>query len=510
MMNVFSRKETILSEDAKQFIHSLPPTYVNSFRKRRQLLPIWSTNKYCVMVKSSYLVYYRMVINSSALGQEVAANCAASVERNFKFLNLANCTIKMIDDDTAGYVFCVAAENGRGGIYFAADTEKERVKFTQHVAVVQNAVPKMSDFETLKVLGKGHYGRVILAKKVKPEMKTELYAIKEMKTNQVKAKILYTERCVMEWVANHPFILNLDYALARGKSIFLISKFMAGGDLFLHMQNHGGCFDERTVRFYGAELLLAIEHMHKLHILHRDIKPENILLDMEGHIKLADMGLAKRLESQYGRTRTMCGTDTYLPPEMVNRTPEGHGLAVDLWQFGCLLFELAAGYPPFYIPQSSQKATHQRILYQTVRYPSNFGATFKSLLMGLLVKNQEDRFGYHEGISEIRKHPFFDRVDWAKVQTRQLVPPIVPGPVGDDFVNNFDPQFTQQAHKIHASDDITYLNDRDFAGFDYACPNIAYPVVTMLSAPSVSVVKAAPRYGKEQQPEFDGDADKVK
>lgn len=169
------------------------------------------------------------------------------------------------------------------------------------------------------------------------------------------------------------------------------------------MQNSGGSFKEDAVRFYAAELLLALEHMHNMCILHRDIKPENVLLDSEGHIKLADMGLAKRLESKAGRTKTMCGTDTYLPPEMVGRYPGGHGLPVDLWQFGCILFELRAGYPPFYLPQSSQKSTHQRILYQPVRYPNNMSPELKSLLVALLEKRQDDRLGARGGSQTSRR-----------------------------------------------------------------------------------------------------------
>lgn len=453
VLNMFARKDTTVSEESKQFINSLPSTFINLFRKRRQLLPVWSSYKYCAMIKSTYLVYYRVTKSDDA-----------STDRPLKYLNLQNCTIKMVDDDAAGYVFCITPETGKGGIIFAADTEKDRAKFASQAAAIQRHSLSVSDFETLKVLGKGHYGRVILARGVADK---QLYAVKEMKLNQVKAKVVYTERSVMEWAADHPFILGLDYAFARGKSVFLVSRFMPGGDLFLHMQNNGGCFNEDVVKFYGAELLLAIEHLHNMSILHRDIKPENVLLDTDGHIKLADMGLAKRLESRNGRTKTMCGTDTYLPPEMVGRYPSGHGLAVDMWQFGCILFELRAGYPPFYIPQSSQKSTHQRILYQTVRYPNNISKDFKSLLMALLDKKQEDRLGFHNGVSEIKQHPFFKDVDWEKVLKKQMTPPLVPGPPGDNLVNNFDPQFTEQPHQIYVAEELVSCYERDFAGYDF-------------------------------------------
>ncbi|CAH0474832.1 unnamed protein product [Peronospora belbahrii] len=370
---------------------------------------------------------------------------------------------------------CILPESGKGAIYFAADTEKDRAKFVAQMDAVQQRMPSLNEFTTHKLLGRGHYGRVILASYARDR---QLYAIKEMKLGQVKAKVVFAERAVMEWVGNHPFIMGLDYALVRGRSVFLISKFMQGGDLFLHMQKNGGTFQEDAVRFYAAELLLALEHMHKMCILHRDIKPENVLLDSDGHIKLADMGLAKRLKSREGRTKTMCGTDTYLPPEMVGRYSGGHGLAVDLWQFGCILFELRAGYPPFFLSQSSEESTHQRILYQPVHFPKNVSPELKSLLVALLKKRQEDRLGYCGKIADIKAHEFFAGVNWDQVLNRQSKPPLVPGPPGDDLVGNFDPQFTQQPHTIYAPEEIASCFEHVFAGFDYVRP----------LAPSVSMV----------------------
>lgn len=504
VLNMFARKDASISDESKVFINSLPSTFVNLFRKRRQLLPVWSSYKYCAMIKSTYLVYYRVTKADDANSN--------SQHHALKYLNLQNCTIKMVDDDAAGYVFYVTPESGKGAIIFAADTEKDRAKFAAQAGAIQRHALSVNDFETLKLLGKGHYGRVILARGVADK---QLYAVKEMKLNQVKAKVVYTERSVMEWAADHPFILGLDYAFARGKSVFLVSRFMPGGDLFLHMQNNGGCFNEDVVKFYGAELLLAIEHLHNMSILHRDIKPENVLLDADGHIKLADMGLAKRLESRHGRTKTMCGTDTYLPPEMVGRYPGGHGLAVDMWQFGCILFELRAGYPPFYIPQSSQKSTHQRILYQTVRYPNNISKDFKSLLMALLDKKQEDRLGFHNGVAEIKQHAFFKGVDWDRVLKKQLTPPLIPGPPGETLVNNFDPQFTEQPHQIYVSEDLVSCYERDFAGFDYvrqpqlAPPSaVARPGATSSSASSTSSSMTCSSSSKvtedDEKPEVEG------
>ncbi|RHY28739.1 hypothetical protein DYB32_007633 [Aphanomyces invadans] len=474
VLNVFRKTDADVSDEAKAFINSLPSTFMNLFRKKRNLFPVWSSSKYCVMIKATFLVYYRASKDHQP-GLSSPTNPATLDDRHYKYINLRHCNIKIVDDDNLGNVFVITPEHGRGSVTFAADSEKDRAKLIAHANNVQRDVPRPSDFETLKLIGKGHYGRVILAK----DKRNDLYAIKEMKAGQVKHKVIHTERMVMEWIGDHPFVLGLDYALSSGRSLYLISKFMPGGDLFLHMQNHGGSFPEAVVKFYASEIVVALTHLHTMHILHRDIKPENVLLDVDGHIKLADMGLSKRLESKHGRTKTMCGTDAYLPPEMVSRTLQGHGLQVDMWQLGCLLYELRSGYPPFYLPQSKQKHTHQRILFQSPKFTSSISPEFQDLLTSLLEKDPSRRLGHLNGIADVRDHAWFRGTDWDKVRKKELVPPILPKPAGDDWVNNFDPQFTEQPHSLddEKSLEASLHLAKEFAGFDYVRPTIK-PITT--------------------------------
>ncbi|RHZ09531.1 hypothetical protein DYB37_000592 [Aphanomyces astaci] len=463
VLNVFRKTEADVSDEAKAFINSLPSTFMNLFRKKRNLIPVWSSSKYCVMIKATFLVYYRA--SKEPHQPATSTNGQASDDRHYKFINLRHCHIKIVDDDNLGNVFVITPEQGRGSVTFAADSEKDRAKFITHANNVQRDVPRPTDFQTLKLIGKGHYGRVILAK----DNHNQLFAIKEMKAGQVKHKVIHTERMVMEWVGDHPFVLGLDYAFSSGRSLYLISKFMPGGDLFLHMQNHGGSFPEAVVKFYASEIVVALAHLHTMHILHRDIKPENVLLDVDGHIKLADMGLSKRLESKHSRTKTMCGTDAYPPPQMVSRTLQGHGLQVDMWQLGCLLYELRSGSPPFYLPQSKQKHTHQRILFQSPKFTSTMTPEFLDLLTTLLEKDPSRRLGHLNGIADVKDHAWFRGTNWDSVRKNELVPPILPKPAGDDWVNNFDPQFTEQPHalddeKLHEG---TLNLANEFAGFDY-------------------------------------------
>lgn len=448
---MFGRGDADLTCSARKFIASLPPTYTNLFRKKRRLLPIWSSHKYCVVIKSSYLIYY------------IAGKQVADENKVHRYLNLFACETQVVNDDAAGFVVHVIPKQGRS-VSFVADNEKDRTKFVQQVAKIQKSPPSLLDFTTLSLIGKGHYGRVILAQ---GKRNNQLYAIKEMKLGQTKQKVMHIERMVMEWSGEHPFVLGLDYAFGQGKSLFLVSKFMEGGDLFLHMQKRGGSFDEDAIRFFAAELLLALGHLHRVHIIHRDIKPENILLDKDGHIKLADMGLAKRLESQLDRTDTICGTDAYLAPEMVEKSAGGHGLAVDMWQLGCLLFELNAGCPPFYVPNATKRQTHNRIMKQEPRYPNNLSSEFLALLTALLDKNSANRLG-SKGIAYVKQHAFFKDINWDDVIQKKLTPPIVPSPAGSNFVNNFDSHFTNQPHEIKALDGKTI--SKDFSGFDYVHP----------------------------------------
>ncbi|KAG2888819.1 hypothetical protein PC114_g18240 [Phytophthora cactorum] len=179
MVLLFQRKDSVLSEESKRFVNSLPSTFINLFRKRRQLLPVWSSHKYCAMIKSTFLVYYR------ATKPEDAGVPGFWQQNTLKYLNLQNCKIKLIDDDSAGYVFCITPESGKGAIYFAADTEKDRAKFAAQAAAVQHRMPSLNEFTTHKLLGRGHYGRVILASNAADR---QLYAIKEMKLGQRQLK----------------------------------------------------------------------------------------------------------------------------------------------------------------------------------------------------------------------------------------------------------------------------------------------------------------------------------
>lgn len=300
----------------------------------------------------------------------------------------------------------------------------------------------VADFDLLKVLGKGSFGKVMLAKK---KDTGQIFALKIL-----KKKVLYqrdqvdhtkAERQILQGV-KHPFIVNLKYAFQNPEKLYLVTDFAAGGELFFWLKRDKR-FSKTRARLYCAELVLALEHLHSLDIVYRDLKPENILLDAEGHIKVTDFGLSKQgIEGMgaKGGTRTFCGTPEYLAPEILEN--RGHGKAVDWWSLGTLLYEMMAGLPPFY--DTNMQRMYEKIMSEPLTFPRHFDEPTKDLLAKMLTREVKSRLGSN-GSNEIKSHPFFEDLDWEKVQARAVTPEFVPPKrASETDVSYFDKEFTRQ------------------------------------------------------------------
>ncbi|KFP05581.1 Ribosomal protein S6 kinase alpha-2, partial [Calypte anna] len=299
-----------------------------------------------------------------------------------------------------------------------------------------------SQFELLKVLGQGSYGKVFLVRKVKGSDAGQLYAMKVLKKATLKVRDRVRSKMERDILAevNHPFIVKLHYAFQTEGKLYLILDFLRGGDLFTRLSKEV-MFTEEDVKFYLAELALALDHLHGLGIIYRDLKPENILLDEEGHIKITDFGLSKEAIDHDKRAYSFCGTIEYMAPEVVNR--RGHTQSADWWSFGVLMFEMLTGSLPF--QGKDRKETMALILKAKLGMPQFLSAEAQSLLRALFKRNPSNRLGAgFDGVEEIKRHPFFLTIDWNKLYRKEIKPPFKPAVGRPEDTFHFDPEFTSR------------------------------------------------------------------
>uniref|UniRef100_A0A674AT89 non-specific serine/threonine protein kinase n=1 Tax=Salmo trutta TaxID=8032 RepID=A0A674AT89_SALTR len=300
-------------------------------------------------------------------------------------------------------------------------------------------------FELRKVLGQGSFGKVFLVKKTTGPDTGQLYAMKVLKKATLKVRDRVRtkmERDILVEV-NHPFIVKLHYAFQTEGKLYLILDFLRGGDLFTRLSKEV-MFTEEDVKFYLAELALALDHLHSLGIIYRDLKPENILLDEEGHIKLTDFGLSKESIDHENKAYSFCGTVEYMAPEVVNR--RGHTTSADWWSYGVLMFEMLTGTLPF--QGKDRKETMNMILKAKLGMPQFLSPEAQSLLRNLFKRNPTNRLGAGpDGVEEIKRHHFYCTVDWNKLFRRELHPPFKPATGRPDDTFYFDPEFTAKTPK---------------------------------------------------------------
>ncbi|XP_032829468.1 ribosomal protein S6 kinase alpha-3 isoform X2 [Petromyzon marinus] len=320
----------------------------------------------------------------------------------------------------------------------------KEINITHHVKEgSEKADP--SQFELLKVLGQGSFGKVFLVRKIKGPDAGQLYAMKVLKKATLKVRDRVRtkmERDILVEV-NHPFIVKLHYAFQTEGKLYLILDFLRGGDLFTRLSKEV-MFTEEDVKFYLAELALALDHLHSLGIIYRDLKPENILLDESGHIGLTDFGLSKESIDHEKKAYSFCGTVEYMAPEVVNR--KGHTHSADWWSFGVLMFEMLTGTLPF--QGKDRKETMTMILKAKLGMPQFLSGEAQSLLRMLFKRNPGNRLGAgSDGVEEIKRHPFFSTIDWNKLYRKEIHPPFKPAVGRPEDTFYFDPEFTAKTPK---------------------------------------------------------------
>jgi len=305
----------------------------------------------------------------------------------------------------------------------------------------------------LNLVGKGSFGKVIQVRKIDTG---EIYAMKVLSKKHIKSE----KNILMK--LQHPFLVGLNYSFQTEDKLYFILDYVNGGELFYHLQREKR-FTEDRVRFYGAEIVLALEYLHNAGVVYRDLKPENLLLTDEGHICMTDFGLCKEgLFSPADRTETFCGTPEYLAPEVL--VGHGYGKAVDWWSFGSLLYEMLTGLPPFY--SQDVQEMYRKIMTDRLTFPDFMHNDARTLLEQLLERDAEKRL---TDPNIIKRHPFFKSIDWDMLFNKKIPPPFLPEVKGKADISQIDPVFIEEVPTLTMTgeSELNSSNNNDFEGFTY-------------------------------------------
>lgn len=326
----------------------------------------------------------------------------------------------------------------------------------------------LEEFRFLKVLGKGSFGKVMLAERPETD---EVFAIKVLKKDVIiqddDVECTMTEKRILALAANHPFLTSLHSCFQTKDRLFFVMEYVNGGDLMFQIQR-ARKFDEARARFYAAEVTLALQYLHRHGVIYRDLKLDNIMLDAEGHVKIADFGMCKEGIKDGVTTSTFCGTPDYIAPEILQELD--YGASVDWWALGVLMYEMMAGQPPF--EADNEDDLFESILHDDVLYPVWLSKEAVSILKGFMQKNVNKRLGCvkgHGGEEAIKHHPFFRDVKWKELEERKIKPPFRPKIKNRKEATNFDTEFTKEDPVLTpVNPDITKtINQDEFEGFSF-------------------------------------------
>uniref|UniRef100_A0A3Q4BFC4 Protein kinase C n=1 Tax=Mola mola TaxID=94237 RepID=A0A3Q4BFC4_MOLML len=326
----------------------------------------------------------------------------------------------------------------------------------------------LKDFNFIKVLGKGSFGKVMLAELKGTE---EVYAVKVLKKDVIlqddDVDCTMTEKRILALARRHPYLTQLHCCFQTRDRLFFVMEYVNGGDLMFQIQRSRK-FDEPRSRFYAAEVTSALMFLHRNGVIYRDLKLDNILLDAEGHCKLADFGMCKEGIMNGVTTTTFCGTPDYIAPEILQELE--YGASVDWWALGVLMYEMMAGQPPF--EADNEDDLFESILHDDVLYPVWLSKEAVSILRAFMTKNPAKRLGcvVSQGCEEaIKTHAFFREIDWVLLEQRKVKPPFKPRIKTKRDVNNFDQDFTKEDPVLTPTDEaiIRQINQEEFKDFSY-------------------------------------------
>eukprot|EP00066_Takifugu_rubripes_P024566 XP_011613832.1 PREDICTED: serine/threonine-protein kinase N2-like [Takifugu rubripes] len=327
---------------------------------------------------------------------------------------------------------------------------------------------QMDDYKYISVLGRGHFGKVLLAEFKKTG---KLYAIKALKKKDIVTRdevdSLMSEKRIFEMInaSRHPFLVNLHGCFQTGDHVCFVMEYLPGGDLMIHI--HNSVFTEAQTRFYSACVVLGLEFLHLNKIIYRDLKLDNLLMDADGFVKITDFGLCKEGMGHGDRTSTFCGTPEFLAPEVL--TDDDYTRAVDWWGMGVLIYEMLVGESPF--PGEDEEEVFDSIVNDDVQYPECIPPGAVPIIQKLLKKNPLKRLGAGErDANEVKGDQFFEEIDWEALLTKRVKPPFLPSIKESVDVSNFDSEFTRLQPVLSPPPKpfiLTAEQQEAFADFDF-------------------------------------------
>uniref|UniRef100_A0A673ZP37 Protein kinase C n=1 Tax=Salmo trutta TaxID=8032 RepID=A0A673ZP37_SALTR len=325
----------------------------------------------------------------------------------------------------------------------------------------------IDDFVFHKVLGKGSFGKVLLA-----ELKGrgEYFAVKALKKDVVlmddDVECTMVEKRVLALAWDNPFLAHLYSTFQTREHLFFVMEYLNGGDLMFHIQDKGR-FDLCRATFYSAEIVIGLQFLHSKGIIYRDLKLDNVMLDRDGHIKIADFGMCK--ENMFGENRatTFCGTPDYIAPEIL--LGQKYTFSVDWWSFGVLVYEMLIGQSPF--QGDDEEELFESIRMDVPHYPGWLTKEAKDLLERLFERDPINRLGV---VGNIQGHSFFKTLNWPALEKRELEPPFKPKVKAPNDCSNFDREFLREKPRLSHADKnlIDSMDQAVFAGFSFINPKM--------------------------------------
>uniref|UniRef100_A0A3B5MQG7 Protein kinase C n=1 Tax=Xiphophorus couchianus TaxID=32473 RepID=A0A3B5MQG7_9TELE len=327
----------------------------------------------------------------------------------------------------------------------------------------------VDNFVFHKVLGKGSFGKVLLA-----ELKGrgEYFAIKALKKDVVlmddDVECTMVEKRVLALAWENPFLTHLYCTFQTKEHLFFVMEYLNGGDLMFHIQEKGR-FDLNRATFYSAEIVCGLQFLHSKGIIYRDLKLDNVMLDYEGHIKIADFGMCKENVFGENRATTFCGTPDYIAPEIL--LGQKYSFSVDWWSFGVLLYEMLIGQSPFH--GDDEDELFESIRVDTPHYPRWINKDAKDLLERLFERDPSCRLGI---VGSLQSHSFFKSINWQALTRREVEPPFKPKVKAPNDCSNFDREFLNEKARLSYSDKnfIDSMDQTAFSGFSFINPKMEH------------------------------------